>query len=131
MVAIIVNIGRAEIGAPNIDIINISAIVPPPIGRAVISRVDRSATSKTFVNVMSKLNKYTRNIILKAFPIIEPSLWKFVPNGITADAISLGTPIFWAASVLLGIDAADEQVDRAVMVGVIIYLKYLKIYQKE
>ena len=125
MVAITVIIGNADIGAPNRDIINISAIVPPPIGNAVISSVDRSARSKTFVDVMSKLNKYTRNSILNAFPTIDPSLWKFVPSGITDDAISFGMPIFCVAVMLLGIDAADEQVDRAVMVGVIIYLKYL------
>ena len=52
-------------------------------------------------------------------------MWKLVPRGIAVEAISLGTPIFSVALRLAGIEAADEHVDKAVIVGVIIYLKYL------
>ena len=38
--------------------INISDIVPPPIGNAVTNRVAINAVSKTFVNDMSILNRY-------------------------------------------------------------------------
>ena len=37
-------------------------------------------------------------------------MWKLVPRGITVSAISSGTPIFLAHSLLTGIEAAEEQV---------------------
>ena len=115
--AIIVNIARVDIGKPSIVIISVSDIVPPPIGTAVISRVARSATPSILSDEMSLLNKLTKNIILNTLPIIEPSLWKLVPSGIVVSAISFGTPMFLAQAVFTGIEAADEQVARAVSVA--------------
>ena len=46
--AIIVKIGNADTGKPNIVIINISDIVPPPIGTAVTSNVARRAIPNIF-----------------------------------------------------------------------------------
>ena len=74
IVAIIVNIGNAETGNPSIVNINISDIVPPPIGTAVTRSVATRATPKTLRVLTSALNKYTKNIILNTLPIIEPSL---------------------------------------------------------
>ncbi len=117
IVAIIVKIGRAATGNPRSVNIIISEIVPPPTGIAVTRNVANRETNTIFPILISELNKYTKNIILKALPMIEPSLWKFVPIGIIDSAISSDTPIFFVASILTGMDAADEQVARAVMVG--------------
>ena len=99
-----------DAGKPNIEIINASDIVPPPIGTAVTRSVAKRAIPNTFNVLTSALNKLTRNIILNTLPIIEPSLWKLVPNGIVVSAISSGTPIFLAQSVFTVIDAAEEHV---------------------
>ena len=56
-------------------------------------------------------------------PIIEPSLWKLVPKGIIVSAISGETPIFLEASAFTGIEAADEQVPKAVTVAGIIFFQ--------
>lgn len=116
IVAIIVNIGNAETGNPSIVNINISDIVPPPIGTAVTRSVATRATPKTLRVLTSALNKYTKNIILNTLPIIEPSLWKLVPSGIVVSATSSGTPMFLAQAVFTGIDAALLQVARLVNV---------------
>ena len=117
IVAIIVSIGREYIGNPNNVIINISDIVPPPIGTAVTRSVASSETASTLMNGMFILNKLTKNIILNTLPIIEPSLWKFVPRGITVLAISSLAPAFFADSIFTGMEAAEEQVDKAVIVA--------------
>lgn len=72
--AIIVSIGSADTGKPREVIINISDIVPPPIGTAVTSRVANKEISNILVFDIFALNKHTRNIILNTLPIIEPSL---------------------------------------------------------
>ena len=56
--------------------------------------------------------------------MIEPSLWKLTPIGIVVSAISSGTPIFLAQSVLTGIEAADEQVASDVTVAGIMFFQY-------
>ena len=117
IVAIIVKIGNADTGKPSMVIINISDIVPPPIGTAVTSNVARRATPNIFNEETSLLNKQTKNIILNTLPIIDPSLWKLVPSGIVVSAMSSWTPIFLAHIVLTGIDAADEQVPNDVNVA--------------
>ena len=58
-----------------------------------------------------------KNIILKIPPIIEPSLWILTPSGITIFARVSETPIFLAASIFTGIQAALEQVANAVTAG--------------
>ena len=72
------NLKEVIIGHPSIVIINISEIVPPPIGTAVTNNVDTNAIANipnmpvpvdTFIP-----NKHTKNIILKTEPIIDPSL---------------------------------------------------------
>ena len=114
IVAIIVNIGNAAAGYPIIVIINISEIVPPPIGTAVINKLASKSTPNTPTTsppVASDVpNKHTKNIIFNTEPIIEPSLWKLVPNGIVVSAISAGTPIFLLHCIFIGIDAALEHV---------------------
>ena len=70
-------------------------------------------------------NKQTKNMILKTLPIIEPSLWKLVPSGITVSAISSGTPISLAHILLVGIEAAEEQVASEVKVAGIIFFQNL------
>ena len=93
--------------------INISDIVPPPIGTPVISNVASNAIPIIFIAnppLNGVPNKHTKNIILNIDPIIEPSLWKLVPSGIVVSAISSETPIFLAHSIFTGIDAALEQV---------------------
>ena len=59
-------------------IINISDIVPPPIGTAAIRMVAIRETSTILaINdtpIIWVLNKDTKNIILNTLPIIEPSL---------------------------------------------------------
>ena len=120
IVAMIVSIGNAATGYPIIVIISISEIVPPPIGTAVTNKLASKATPNTIKisPVVAKLvpNRHTKNIILKTEPIIEPSLWKLVPNGIVVSAISSGTPIFLLHSIFTGIDAALEHVANAVKV---------------
>ena len=70
-------------------------------------------------------NRHTKNITLNTLPIIEPSLWKLVPNGITVSAISSGTPIFLAHILLAGIDAAEEHVARDVTIAGIMFFQNL------
>ena len=78
IVAMIVKIGKAATGYPIIVIINISDIVPPPIGTAVTNKLANNAipntpiTSHIPVNVVP--NNPTKNIILKTDPIMDPSL---------------------------------------------------------
>ena len=117
IVAIIVKIGKAVSGNPNIVIINVSLIVPPPTGTAVTSNVASNDTPRIAHTLGLVPNKYTKNIALNTEPITDPSLWKLVPNGIIVSAISFETPIFLAQSVLTGIDAADEHVLIAVAVA--------------
>ena len=124
IVAIIVSIPKDEIGNPNIVIINVSDIVPPPIGTAVTSNVASNAMPIILSIDTSLPNKYTKNIILNTLPIIEPSLWKLVPSGIVVSAISFGTPIFLAQSVLTGIEAAEEHVAIDVTVAGKIFFQY-------
>ena len=120
-------IGSAAIGYPIIVIISISDIVPPPIGTALTNNVATNATP----NICKTLpileifvpNKHTKNIILNTEPIIEPSLWKLVPIGIVVSAISSGTPIFFAHSTFIGIEAALEHVAKDVTVGGIIFFQ--------
>ena len=111
IVAIIVNIGSAATGNPIIVRIIISDIVPPPTGTAAINKLAINATIITFPTLGVDPNKYTKNIILNTPPMIEPSLWKLVPNGIVVSAISSDTPMSLAALMLAGILAADEQVE--------------------
>ncbi len=128
IVAIIVSIGRAATGYPIIVIISISDIVPPPIGTAVTNKVASNAipiTPNTSPAVAKLVpNKHTKNIILNTEPIIDPSLWKLVPNGIVVSAMSSGTPIFLAPSIFTGIHAALEHVANDVSVAGIIFLQY-------
>ena len=102
------------------EIIKVSDIVPPPIGTAVINKLAINATINTLPippNPLTSVpNKHTKNIILNTLPIIEPSLWKLVPNGIIVSAISSDTPIFFDVSTLTGIHAAEEQVAKDVTV---------------
>ena len=122
IVAIIVSIPREEIGKPNKVIINVSEIVPPPIGTAVTNKVARSATPTIVNKDTSLLKRLTKNIILKTLPIIEPSLWKLVPSGIVVSAISSLTPIFLAHSIFTGIQAAEDHVASEVIVaGIILF----------
>ena len=60
---------------------------------------------------------------MNTLPIIEPSLWKLVPSGITVSATSSLTPISFADLVFTGIDAAEEHVANAVKVGGIIFFQ--------
>ena len=123
IVAIIVKIGNAFTGKPiNVNII-ISEIVPPPIGTAVTNKVTSNHTTNTLKNPTLLPNRDTRNIILNAEPIIEPSLWKLVPRGIMVSAISAETPNFFAVSIFTGIDAALEHVASAVTVDGIIFFQ--------
>ena len=121
IVAMIVNIGRADIGKFIIVRIIISEIVPPPTGTAVTNKFAINATPMTFAilvnDVTSVPNKYTRNIILNTEPITDPSLWKLVPNGIVVSAMSSDTPIALAHFMFTGIDAADEHVEIDVAVA--------------
>ena len=57
MVAIMVRSGSDATGKPNIVIISISDIVPPPIGTAVTSNVASNATPNIFVVPIFELNK--------------------------------------------------------------------------
>ena len=123
IVAIIVNIPSVAIGKPSIVMIKVSEIVPPPIGKAVISSVASNAIPNILGVDTLLPNKYTKNIILNTLPIIEPSLWKLVPRGIVVSAISSGTPIFLAQLVFTGIEAADEHVAKAVSVAGKIFLQ--------
>ena len=74
-------------------------------------------------DVISLPNKLNKKTIFRIPPITEPSLWVFAPNGITVSAISSGTPIFFVASKLTGIDAAEEQVAIAVIEGAAAFSK--------
>ena len=109
-------------------IINISDIVPPPIGTAAIRMVAIRETSTILAiedtPIIWVLNNDTKNIILNTLPIIEPSLWKLVPSGIVVSAISEGIPIFLAHSMFIGIDAAEEQVEIDVNVAGNIFFQY-------
>ena len=69
-------------------------------------------------------NKHTKNIILKTEPIIDPSLWKLVPNGIAVSATSSGTPIFLIHYIFTGIVGALEQVPSAVAVAGNTFFQY-------
>ena len=107
--------------------ISISEIVPPPIGTAVTRRVAIRAIPiiwATSPNVtMLVPNKHSRNIILKALPIDEPSLWKLVPRETVVSAMSSGTPIFLVHSIFTGTLAADEQVPNDVKADGIIFFQ--------
>ena len=78
IVAIIVNIGSAATGYPIIVIINISEIVPPPIGTAVTNKFASNATPSIYITspvvAIVVPNKHTKNIILNTDPNIDPSL---------------------------------------------------------
>ena len=64
IVAIIVKIGNVPRGYPNILIISISEIVPPPIGTALTKRVATKEINITLnIDILPKsLNKYTKYI---------------------------------------------------------------------
>ena len=98
-------------------------MVPPPIGTAVTSKLAIRATIIICPIEAVVPNRHTKNIILNTDPIIEPSLWKLVPNGTVVSAISAGTPIYSDAFVFSGIAAADEHVARATTVGDIIFFQ--------
>lgn len=74
IVAIAVKIGKVLTGKPRRVIINNSDIVPPPIGIAVTKSVLIRAINIILDVLIFELNKYTKNIILKTLPMIEPSL---------------------------------------------------------
>ena len=64
IVAIIVKIGKAEVEYPIIEMINISDIVPPPIGTAVTNNVASRATPSTS-NTLPTVFKLVPKVILK------------------------------------------------------------------
>ena len=105
---------------PNTVRISISPIIPPP-GIAPITAPTRKATARILrmldTLVKSRPKRLNRKTILSTPPITEPSLCVLAPSGITVSAISTGTPIFFVASRLIGMQAALEQVAIAVTDG--------------
>src|SRR5271167_2436316 len=74
-------------------------------------------------SVKSLPNMAKRKVIFKMDDILEPSLCKGAPNGITKFLTCLGMPIFSAASRFAGMVAILLQVPIAVNEGVILLLQ--------
>ena len=100
----------------------ISSPVIPPLGIAPMTAPTKNATLIMAAMFMGSLislwNSVNRNTILMMPPMTEPSLWVLAPKGITVSAISSGTPIFFVATRLAGIQAALDDVATAVIAGV-------------
>jgi len=120
IVLITAMMGKTSGENPYTLIISISPIIPPP-GSAPITAPTRKATPTMPRQVekllISKPKRPNRKTIFKTPPKTEPSLWIFAPKGMTISTISFGTPIALAATRLIGIEAALEQVASAVTEG--------------
>lgn len=126
MVLIIISVPANCGEKPNIEQISNSPVMPP-LGIAPTT----TPTSKAAPIIIKALeddvsscpNKVNKKIILIIPPITEPSLCIFVPKGMTVSAILEGTPIFFEASILIGIQAALDDVAIAIKDGVIIFFQ--------